>query len=110
MENLNKTEKAMDLLSILKDPRFREKTAIAEKLEMSTRQVYRAWRRVVANRKESLLYVDDLKKWKSYCLFLHTFFTEKWYPDPEKEFTKKDTTLLGKIEKDLRKLVSSKAL
>lgn len=104
MENLNKTEKAMDLLSILKDPRFREKTAVAEKLGMSTRQVYRAWDRVVKNRKESLIYVDDLKKWKSYALFLYTFFTDKWYPDPEKDFTKKDTTLLSKIEKDLKKL------
>ena len=104
MENLNKTQKAMDLLSILKDPRFLEKTAIAEKLDMSTRQVYRAWDRVLESRKESLTYVDDLKKWKSYALFLYNFFTEKWYPDPEKEFSRKETTLLGKIEKSLKGL------
>lgn len=104
MENLNKTQKAMDLLSILKDPRFLEKTAIAKKLDMSTRQVYRAWDKVLESRKESLIYVDDLKKWKSYAKFLYLFFTEKWYPDPEKDYSKREKTLLGKIEEAIIKL------
>ncbi len=108
MEVLSKTDRAMELLSILENPRHKEKEAIAGKIGMSVRQVYRAWNRVRKIREESLIYVKELDKWKSYSIWLYKFFTEKWFPDPDKKFTKKETILLTKIEIDLKIMEESK--
>ena len=109
MEVLSKTDRAMEMLSVLENPKHKEKEAIAGKIGMSVRQVYRAWKKVKKIREESLIYVIELDKWKSYSLWLYKFFTEKWFPDPAKKFTKKETILLSKIEVDLQEMeVSSK--
>jgi hypothetical protein len=107
MEILTKTDRAMEMLSVLENPRHKEKEAIAGRLNMSVRQVYRAWNKVKKIREESLIYVRDLDKWKSYCMWLYRFFTEKWFPDPEKKFSKKENILLSKIENDLREMEES---
>jgi hypothetical protein len=94
----------MEMLSLFEDPKYLEKEAIAGKLSMSVRQVYRAWDKVLEGREKSQRYVTELDKVKSYCHFLYNFFTAKWYPDPSKTFTQKEERLLAKIEKELEEM------
>lgn len=107
MENykhLTKTDRAIEMLSLYEDAKYYEKALVAAKLSMSIRQVYRAWKRLLRDREDRLIFVNELEKWKSYSMFLYKFFTEKWFPDSEKEFTKKDTMFLEKIENDLKNM------
>lgn len=108
MENLTKTEKAMEMLSLFDLPKYNEKAMIAGKLSMSVRQVYRAWERVLEIRKKNQMGVNTLDKWRAYCLWLYKFFTEKWFPDPDKQFSNTEKVLLNKIEVDLLKLEALK--
>jgi len=104
MQTLTKTERAMEMLSLFDLPKYKEKVVIAGKLSMSVRQVYRAWDKVSAIRRERLDYVKQLEKWRAYCMWLYNLFTEKWFPDPGKKFTRTEKKLLGKIEGELKEI------
>ena len=104
MEILSKTDRAMELLSVLENPRHKEKEAIAGRIGMSVRQVYRAWNIVKKIREENINYVRELDKWKSYSIWLYNYFTQNWFPVPDKRITKTQSVLLAKIEVDLTEM------
>jgi len=90
------TEQAMEMLALFDNPKFKEKRRVAMKLEMSIRQVYRAWDRVEKEREKAYQKVSLLAELTSYLTYYKSIIMK--LIENHYKITKKDGIKMDKID------------